>query len=136
MRIIFLFVAAHLCTTAYSQAPTAKSTVIKIRVYEISKMKTLQDRPNAKWISTNLLATIDSVNLKIKIYSKVKQSFDIVEYEGSETVKTGIFHAMSVRDAEGQKARILWYIILKPINEQAGTIFVEYGSQVTGYRYK
>lgn len=130
MRIKFLIVCLLITGSLFSQ------NIQKFRVIEESLMKDLKDRPTAKWFAQNILITLDSVTSKIVVFAKVREDWTITEYEGEEQVKTGVFYAFKVKDKNGVKARFLWYVIAKPVNDQVGTIFIEYETKVVGYRYK
>lgn len=85
MRVKLLIICLLFTSPLFSQ------NIQKFRVIEESLMKDLKDRPTAKWFAQNILITLDSVTSKIVVYAKVRSDWTIVEYEGEEQVKTGVF---------------------------------------------
>ncbi len=116
MRTFFLLIVAIFGTIS------SKSQVVKYRIFEAAILDSMDQLNKAIWLPTNLLTIFDTVDNKIKIFSKEEAEFDIIDNTVSKNVFNGHWSYYTAIDKKGRKCEIKLFTIKMTYQSHIATL--------------
>jgi hypothetical protein len=118
-KISFLFIIL-------SVALLSKAQVVKYRSFEAAILDSMGELPKAIWLPTNILVTLDTINSRVKIFSKEESDYDIIDKKSSKNGFTGYWSSYIAVDKKGNKCEIKLFSILMPYQNHVATLIVPF----------
>jgi hypothetical protein len=116
-KFILYFLVIFFVHASYSQ-------VVKYRAFEAAILDSMGELPKAIWLPTNLLITFDTIDSRIKIFSKVETEFDIIDRPISKEVFNGHWSYSIAVDSKGNKCEIKLFSILMSFQSHIATLII------------